>query len=60
MAKKTISTENLCEIFSLEFATYFDLIRSRGFDDNSQYSYPRRIFRDLFVSEGIKYDRMFD
>ncbi len=60
LAKKTISTENLCEVFSLEFAAYFDLIRSRGFDDNPQYSYPRRIFRGLFVSEGIKYDRMFD
>jgi len=58
--KKTISTEDLCEGLPWEFAAYFDHIRSRGFDDNPQYSYLRRIFRGLFVREGFEYDRVFD
>lgn len=58
--KKTISTKDLCKNLSWKFATYFDHIRSRDFDDNPQYFYLRKIFRDLFVRESFEYDRVFD
>lgn len=58
--KKTISVKDLCEGLPREFATYFDHIRSLGFDDKPKYSYLRKIFRDLFVREGFEFDYVFD
>ena len=58
--KRTINTEDLCEGLPGEFAAYFDYIRSLDFDEKPDYSYLRRIFRDLFVREGFDYDHVFD
>ena len=58
--KKTISTGDLCEGLSWEFAAYFDYIRSLGFDDKPKYSYLRKLFRALFVREGFDHDHVFD
>lgn len=42
----------LCKGLPLEFVTYFQYCRSLRFDDKPDYSYLRKLFRDLFAREG--------
>ncbi|KAG2216926.1 hypothetical protein INT45_004122 [Circinella minor] len=58
--KMTTPTELLCRGFPSEFAIYLNYTRSLRFDDKPDYSYLRKLFRDLFVREGYQYDYMFD
>lgn len=58
--KMTTPTEYLCRSFPNEFAIYLNYTRSLRFDDKPDYSYLRKIFRDLFVREGYQYDYVFD
>ncbi|OZJ06590.1 hypothetical protein BZG36_00628 [Bifiguratus adelaidae] len=58
--KMTTPTEVLCRGFPPEFAIYLNYTRSLRFDDKPDYSYLRKIFRDLFVREGLQYDYVFD
>lgn len=46
--KMTTPTEVLCRGFPNEFAIYLNYTRSLRFDDKPDYSYLRKIFRDLF------------
>ena len=45
-------TESLCKGFPTEFVVFFQYVRSLRFDDKPDYSYLRKLFRDLFVREG--------
>jgi casein kinase I family protein HRR25 len=56
----TTPTESLCRAFPNEFAIYLNYCRSLRFDDKPDYSYLRKLFRDLFVREGFQYDYLFD
>ncbi|KAL9027194.1 MAG: hypothetical protein Q9196_004252 [Gyalolechia fulgens] len=58
--KMTTPTEVLCRGFPNEFAIYLNYTRSLRFDDKPDYTYLRKIFRDLFVREGFQYDYVFD
>ena len=58
--KKTVSTKNLCDGLPQEFALYFDHIHSLDFDNQPNYFYLRKIFRDLFIREGFGFDHVFD
>lgn len=60
--KKKITTpiSELCEGFPEEFKTYFHYCRSLQFEDNIDYTYLRKLFRDLFVREGHSWDYNFD
>ena len=58
--KMTTPTEVLCRGFPNEFAIYLNYTRSLRFDDKPDYSYLRKIFRDLFVRETFQYDYVFD
>ena len=58
--KMTTPTEVLCRGFPNEFAIYLNYCRSLRFDDKPDYSYLRKLFRDLFVREGFQYDYVFD
>jgi len=62
ISDKKISTpiEVLCKGFPQEFVTYFHYCRSLRFDDKPDYSYLRKLFRELFVREGYQYDYVFD
>ncbi|EAW23925.1 casein kinase 1 family protein [Aspergillus novofumigatus IBT 16806] len=58
--KMTTPTEVLCRGFPNEFSIYLNYTRSLRFDDKPDYSYLRKIFRDLFVRESYQYDYVFD
>ncbi|KAJ3279901.1 serine/threonine protein kinase [Borealophlyctis nickersoniae] len=58
--KMTTPTEVLCRGFPNEFSVYLNYTRSLRFDDKPDYSYLRKLFRDLFVREGYHYDYVFD
>ena len=67
--KMTTSTEALCRYFIFikffsgfpnEFITYLNYCRSLRFDDKPDYSYLRKLFRDLFIREAYIYDYVFD
>lgn len=58
--KMTTPTEVLTRGFPNEFAIYLNYTRSLRFDDKPDYSYLRKLFRDLFVREGFHYDYVFD
>ena len=61
MEKKMVSsTESLCRGFPNEFAIYLNYSRSLRFDDKPDYSYLRKLFRDLFIRQGFQYDYVFD
>ncbi|KAJ2367992.1 serine/threonine protein kinase [Coemansia sp. RSA 2607] len=58
--KMTTSTEELCRSFPTEFAIYLNYARSLRFDDKPDYTYLKRLFRDLFIRSDFKYDYIFD
>ncbi|OAY82356.1 Casein kinase I isoform delta-like [Ananas comosus] len=58
--KVATSIEALCRGYPTEFASYFHYCRSLRFDDKPDYSYLKRLFRDLFIREGFQFDYVFD
>ncbi|EFJ17810.1 hypothetical protein SELMODRAFT_113824 [Selaginella moellendorffii] len=62
ISEKKIATpiETLCKGYPPEFASYFHYCRCLRFDDKPDYSYLKRIFRDLFIREGFQFDYVFD
>lgn len=54
--KMSTSVEVLCKGFPPEFVTYFQVCRTLRFEDKPDYSYMRKLFRDLFIKEGYQYD----
>ncbi|EYU46432.1 hypothetical protein MIMGU_mgv1a008376mg [Erythranthe guttata] len=52
--------EVLCKSFPSEFISYFHYCRSLRFEDKPDYSYLKRLFRDLFIREGYQFDYVFD
>jgi hypothetical protein len=50
--KMKTSFDTLCKGFPPEFVQYFQYVRSLRFDDKPDYSFLRRMFRDLFAREG--------
>ncbi|KAK4391813.1 Casein kinase-like protein 2 [Sesamum angolense] len=55
ISEKKVSTsiEALCRGYPTEFASYFHYCRSLRFEDKPDYAYLKRIFRDLFIREGL-------
>ncbi|RID78002.1 hypothetical protein BRARA_A00865 [Brassica rapa] len=62
ISEKKVSTpiEVLCKSYPQEFVSYFQYCRSLRFEDKPDYSYLRRLFRDLFIREGYQFDYVFD
>lgn len=58
--KMTTPTDLLCRGFPNEFGIFLNYTRALRFDDKPDYSYLRKLFRDLFVREGYQYDYIFD
>ncbi|XP_071689433.1 casein kinase 1-like protein 9 [Rutidosis leptorrhynchoides] len=62
ISEKKMSTpiEVLCKSYQSEFISYFHYCRSLRFEDKPDYSYLKRLFRDLFIREGYQFDYVFD
>eukprot|EP00798_Chlamydomonas_sp_ICE-L_P017066 gene17066-23358_t len=62
ISEKKIHTpvEVLCKGYPMEFVTFFSYCRSLGFEDKPDFSYLRKMFRDLFAKEGYQWDYVFD
>ncbi|KAF5738961.1 Casein kinase I isoform delta-like protein [Tripterygium wilfordii] len=62
ISEKKVSTpiEVLCKSYPTEFYSYFHYCRSLRFEDKPDYSYLKRLFRDLFIREGYQFDYVFD
>ena len=58
--KESISTEDLCAGAPKEFAEYFRHVKALGFTSRPDYRFLRRMFRGLFIREGLEYDNIFD
>lgn len=58
--KRTTTIESLCRGFPLEFQLYFNYVRSLQFDERPDYSYVRKIFRNVFIHENFRNDDMYD
>ncbi|KAB8495648.1 hypothetical protein FH972_025390 [Carpinus fangiana] len=52
--------EVLCKSYPSEFTSYFHYCRSLRFEDKPDYTYLKRLFRDLFIREGYQFDYVFD
>ncbi|XP_039071222.1 casein kinase 1-like protein 10 isoform X4 [Hibiscus syriacus] len=52
--------EVLCKSYPSEFTSYFHYCRSLRFEDKPDYSYLKRLFRDLFIREAYQFDYVFD
>eukprot|EP00164_Ancoracysta_twista_P001427 GFYU01001860.1.p1 GENE.GFYU01001860.1~~GFYU01001860.1.p1 ORF type:complete len:340 (+),score=109.60 GFYU01001860.1:66-1085(+) len=62
ISEKKMSTpvEALTKGFPSEFATFLNYCRALRFDDKPDYAYLKKLFKDLFYSEGFAYDYVFD
>jgi hypothetical protein len=62
ISEKKVGTpvEVLAKSFPNEFALYLNYCRSLHFEDKPDYVYLRKLFRDLFMREGYKYDALYD
>ncbi|ESQ36481.1 hypothetical protein EUTSA_v10007554mg [Eutrema salsugineum] len=58
--KRLTPVEVLCKNFPPEFTSYFLYVRSLRFEDKPDYSYLKRLFRELFIREGYQFDYVFD
>ncbi|KAL6535211.1 Casein kinase 1-like protein 11 [Orobanche minor] len=58
--KMLTPVEVLCKSYPSEFISFFHYCRSLRFDDKPDYSYLKRLFRDLFIREGYQFDYVFD
>ncbi|KAM7252062.1 hypothetical protein ACFE04_023945 [Oxalis oulophora] len=58
--KMLTPVEVLCKSYPSEFTSYFHYCRSLRFEDKPDYSYLKRLFRDLFIREGYQFDYIFD
>lgn len=58
--KISTTVESLCRGFPQEFTTYLNYCRNLRFEDRPDYSYLKRLFKDLFFRENYQYDFIFD
>ncbi|KAI8467469.1 MAG: serine/threonine kinase [Monoraphidium minutum] len=62
ISEKKLATpiDVLCRGYPVEFVSYFQYCRSLRFDDKPDYSYLRKLFRELFARDGYHWDYVFD
>ena len=58
--KMSIPIDDLCRGFLSEFGIFLSYARTLDFDDKPDYSYLRKLFRDLLFHQGFQYDYIFD
>jgi casein kinase I family protein HRR25 len=61
MTKKMMTTTDiLCRNLPMDFRTVLDYARGLAFEAEPDYSYLRKLFRDLFGCEGYQRDYVYD
>ena len=50
--KQNTSVENLCDTYPSQFCTYLHYCRNLEFEENPDYEYLRKLFRDLYLHLG--------
>lgn len=58
--KMTTPVQQLCKHLPFEFSTYINYCRALRFADRPDYTYLRRLLKDLLFREGCYYDFVFD
>lgn len=58
--KVSTTVEDLCKGCPQEFATYLNYCRKLAFDQDPDYSYLRKLFKDLFATSGFELDYVYD
>ena len=58
--KKTYSLRKLCEGLPPPFLEYLWMVKNLKFEDEPDYSYYRKLFRDLMIRNGFVYDYVYD
>ena len=58
--KMSTSIELLCKSFPPEFSEYLNYCRNLRFDDKPDYSFLKRLYRELFNREGFDMDYNYD
>lgn len=58
--KMQTSTEVLCKDLPSELALFVDQVRSLRYDDEPDYAFYRKIFRNLFIKEQFVFDDIYD
>mmetsp|Transcript_122766 Transcript_122766/g.244202 ORF Transcript_122766/g.244202 Transcript_122766/m.244202 type:complete len:476 (+) Transcript_122766:120-1547(+) len=59
-SKRSTTVESLCKDYPSPFCSYLNYCRALRFEDRPDYSYCRRLFKDLFMREGFVFDNVFD
>eukprot|EP00013_Stygamoeba_regulata_P001581 CAMPEP_0177634956 /NCGR_PEP_ID=MMETSP0447-20121125/3644_1 /TAXON_ID=0 /ORGANISM="Stygamoeba regulata, Strain BSH-02190019" /LENGTH=375 /DNA_ID=CAMNT_0019136711 /DNA_START=44 /DNA_END=1171 /DNA_ORIENTATION=- len=58
--KCVTSVETLCSGCPVEFVKYMNYVRGLRFTEKPDYSVLRKLFRDLFLRHGYRYDLVYD
>lgn len=58
--KISTSLETLCKGFPEEFATYLSYCRKLKFEEKPDYTYAKKLFKDLFVKNGFEQNFLYD
>ena len=60
MMKLDTPVDVLCQGHPIEFAMYINYCRGLRFDENPDYTFLRRLFKELFDNQGFKRDFIYD
>ena len=60
MMKLDTPVDVLCQGHPIEFAMYISYCRGLRFDENPDYTFLRRLFKELFDNQGFKRDFIYD
>ncbi len=58
--KRSVSLEDLCAGYPVEFLKYIKYCRSLRFEEKPDYGFLKSLFKSLFVKKNYKYDYMYD
>jgi hypothetical protein len=58
--KMNTPIEDLCRGIPDAFTSYFKYVQTLKFDDRPNYSCLRKLFRNLFIHKGFRYDHAFN
>ena len=60
MMKLDTPVDVLCQGHPIEFSMYINYCRGLRFDEDPDYAYLRRMFKELFENQGFKRDFIYD